>query len=85
MKFKEFYNEAIRRSNDNKIDTFIKDRWNGEVRTFEYNEEGLYELAKKYEDVLVTSDKKFMHITINKLLKKETEQIISKYNLKEIK
>jgi hypothetical protein len=85
MKFKELYMESIRKMNDEKMDTFIKDVWKGKVLTFKYNDGAVMEFGKKYDYVLVTSDRKFFHIPDNSLMKKENDKIIKKYNLKEIK
>ena len=83
--FKKLLTESIRKMNDEKIDTFIKDKWNGDVITFRYNEGAAMDFGKKYENVLVTSDKKFFHIPDVSMMSAENNKIIKKYNLKEIK
>lgn len=83
MKFKEFYNEAIRKMSDEKMDQALKNK--SDIITFEFNAEATMEFGKK-ADVYVTKDQKFFHI--NKPAKSKTqwlEDIISKYNLKEVK
>lgn len=74
--FRELFNESIKKLSDENIDKTIK-KW-GKVVTFEYDAEAVLELGKK-DDVLVTKDKKYMHIRPG-----DFEEIIKKYKLKKL-
>jgi len=74
--FRELFNESIKKLSDENIDKTIK-KW-GKAVTFEYDAEAVLELGKK-DDVLVTKDKKYMHIRPG-----DFEEIIKKYKLKKL-
>jgi len=74
--FKELFNESIKKLSDEDIDKTIE-KW-GKVVTFEYDAKAVLELGKK-DDVLITKDKKYMHIKPG-----EFKDIIKKYKLKEL-
>jgi len=82
MQFKEFYNEAIRKMNDEKVDKFIQDNWNGEAHTYPYNAEAVIKLSKIFKDIITTKDMKYFHIPA---INTESDNIIKQYNLKEVK
>lgn len=77
--FKEIF-EGIIKTSDVNIDKIIS-TWDGS-RTFEYNLQGAVAFGKLFKDVLITSDKKFMHIPDSK--PKEVQSIINKLNLVEL-
>jgi len=78
--FREIF-ESIKKMSDKNIDNFIQNNWNGKAVTLPYVFEASVELGQQV-DVLVSSDKKFMHIkTGDKTL---VDFITKKYNIKEL-
>jgi hypothetical protein len=88
MTFKKYINEAIKKMSDEKIDSFISDKWDGEARTFFYNDKAIMEIAVvlKEDDVLVTKDRKFFHIPAIEDRRKHNliSKILLKYDVKEV-
>jgi len=82
----EFLMEAIRSLNDNKVDDFIKNNWDGKAKTFEYNQEAIIEFGKVFKDVIVSKEKDYFHISSTQTDKQTAVStgIITKYNLKEV-
>ena len=85
--YSEFLIEAIRNLNDDKIDKFIKDNWNGKAKTFKYNQEAIMEFGKIFKDVIVSKEKDYFQIPAKQSDKqtKALDDIVKKYNLKEVK
>jgi hypothetical protein len=77
-KFKELFNESIKKMSDKNIDEFIYNNWD-KTATFPYNFEASIELGK-HTDVLVSADKKFMYIKDDP----EMIKIAKKFKIKEI-
>ena len=84
MKFRELL-EGLQKLSDDKIDDFIRNEW-GEAFTYKYHPEAAVELAKILHDVLISPDRKFMHIpgTLPAKMSSEVSKIETKYNLKEV-
>jgi len=85
--YSDFLIESIKSYGDDKIDKFIKDNWDNSAITYEYNAEALMEMGKIWPDVIVTKDKKFFHIPAIQSLKQKaaSDNVIKKFNLKEVK
>lgn len=81
--YSEFLVEGIGKLSDKNMDNFIKAEWGGKATTYKYNQEAAYELAKLIKDVLITSDKQFMHIP--SLLEGEVSSIVKQFKLEKIR
>jgi len=80
--------EAILKVSDKEMDDIIKDRFNGKVFTYHYDFGASIELANRLMvDVLVTKDKKFLHIPseLSQDQKKSLKEIEKEFKLKEVK
>jgi len=71
---------------DIEIDEIINNKYEGFVTTYEYNEKASIELDKWLNKILITEDRNYMHINSRQssTLEKHIQDIISKYNLKEL-
>ncbi len=76
-------NEAVRKLQDEKLDTFINDKWNGKATTYKYNSKAISELSL-IQDVLISTDKKFFHIETKTTKNTKTKDILDKYKLQEV-
>jgi hypothetical protein len=75
--------EKIIKTSDDKIDAFIEKEWKGSVETYTYSSFASTILGQ-YCNVLVTSDRKFMHINPKEIDAKELAEIKNVYKLKSI-
>ena len=73
--------EGIEIAADNRIDTIIRIYFNGKAITYKYNEEASFELGKIFNKVIITKDKKYMHIPETN---KKSDEVKNKYKLKEV-
>lgn len=81
--FKQHLNEALRILPDEKIDSFVSSEWSSVV-TYPYHSIASMELAKVLPDVIITKDKKWMHIpgALDTKMNKAVNRIEKEYGIK---